>query len=189
MRSRDGGEVTGGMAEWRNGGMKRQAAKATMATKATTPTPFTDPPSRRAAEPRWLFAFRVGRQRVHKLRRLAEAFDRHLGQRAPHRRLCRGREAWSQDRQIRDRSLKVLRQDRARCLAQVGDFSREHLVDHATEGVDVAATINPLAGPGLFRAHVGRRPHCDSLLRQAIGDPRLRAPWRCRSPPPEHAIR
>ena len=39
------------MAEWRNGGMKRQTAKTIKATKATTPTLYraAEPPSRRAA--------------------------------------------------------------------------------------------------------------------------------------------
>src|SRR2546430_6534673 len=39
--------------------------------------------------------------------------------------------------------------------------SRQHLVQHAAEGVDVGARVERVLPARLLRAHIGRRPHGD----------------------------
>jgi len=43
------------------------------------------------------------------------------------------------------------------------------LVEHASQGVEIAPPVDRAFAPGLFRAHVHQGPHCDAGPRQAIG--------------------
>src|SRR5256886_6731287 len=46
--------------------------------------------------------------------------------------------------------------------------SRQHLVQHAAEGVDVGARVERVLPARLLRAHIGRRPHGHSGLGQPV---------------------
>ncbi len=67
-----------------------------------------------------------------------------------------------------------------RCLER--DVSREHLVGHDPQGVDVAPGVDLLLPRGLLRAHVGRGPNGHACpgegppagVRERLGDPEVR---------------
>ena len=61
--------------------------------------------------------------------------------------------------------VDVLRDHAHRIVAQEGRPARQHLIDHAAQGVEVAARIR-LPSEGLLRRHVGDRAEHHAFHRQ-----------------------
>src|SRR5436305_1754945 len=81
--------------------------------------------------------------------------------------LCRGRDR-AHHADVRRRRRHVLARHALGARSSERWFPREHLVEHAGEAVQVAATIHPLAPHRLLRTHVAWRTDCYPGFRQFV---------------------
>ncbi len=107
-------------------------------------------------------------QCLGKVRSRREAVGGNLGQRSRHALL------YSRRYRVAHRPERWNRIDRVpgeQLLRRGPDerwLPREHLVEHATERVQIAPSVQLPGGGGLLRAHVGRSPQCQAGLGEPV---------------------
>ena len=106
---------------------------------------------------------------AHEERRRVVTIDRHTGERLLYRPRDGAGHAFAQGRHIDGRLHETLRDHRLRRGPREGLFANDHLIEHATETVDVAATVHGLAH-GLLGAHVRGRTDRHPALRERVED-------------------
>ena len=63
----------------------------------------------------------------------------------------------------------MLMSDALHCGAGEWWLARQHLVEHAAEGVEVASPVHLPVSRSLLRAHVGRRPEREPRVGESVG--------------------